>query len=180
MVEIATKHSVHALLALLLVSSPCATKQVMAADTTTYAKNLVYVELGGNDGFFSVGYDRYIIPNLLLKCGVGWSIQFRDTMVEGRNVFDYPPGFHVVPAYVFDLGKEAQCDAGAGLYHNLSIDNPEGIPFDDLRGRSLLTTLLGIRLSNAQGGFVFRFTLVGFSDLLAYRVLFGLDFGYRL
>ncbi len=173
-------NGIAAALVLVVVFTIGLTRLGVAADSTTRANNLIYIELGGNSGLFSVCYDRYILPQVFVKCGVGWSIQFRDTMVNGVNVYDYPPGAHILLAYVLDNREQVQFDAGAGLYHNLSIDHPEEIPFDDLRGRSLLTTLLGLRFSSPHGGFEFRFALVGFSDLLAYRVLFGLDFGYRL
>ncbi len=106
------------------------------------ADNIIYIEMFGNSGVFSLNYERMILDNLSVRLGGGYD-QYTHTSNSGSKD-DYLSGdLLVIVNYLFAINKNNYLEAGAGLF--MDIENTP-------------TFSVGYRYSPYSGGFFFKVT----------------------
>lgn len=144
------------------------------------AKNLVYLELLGNGGLYSVNYERMLTDDLSARLGFSYLTfgasassggeggSVRGTLVTAPVMLNYTVG---------GKNHRAEIGAGATLVYMSASASGSGVSSSGEGVAALGTGVVGYRYSPADGGFVFRagFTpLVGKGGFLPWG---GMSFG---
>jgi hypothetical protein len=128
------------------------------------AKNLVYVELLGNGGMYSVNYERMFGNVLSARIGGSYTT-FTTTDSKGGNLRGTLITAPVLVNYLAG-GQNHKFELGAGatiVYVSGSASDEKGVRSSGDGAGVLGTGVVGYRYSPADGGFVFR---VGFTPLV--------------
>ncbi|MGB3850438.1 MAG: hypothetical protein WA958_10765 [Tunicatimonas sp.] len=167
-----------ALLSFVLIT---ASSQCTYAQETTFsndfARNSVFLELGGNGLLYSLNYDHKFFDHASARIGAMFiSVSANDpTTVDGRvSVFLLP----LMANYLVGDGN-SRLELGGGLLvggvnADATIDN-EAI--DDVAGGAAFTANVGYRLQPRDGGFLFR---IGFTPVISsagFLPWAGISFG---
>lgn len=145
------------------------------------AKNLVYLELLGNGGLYSINYERMLTNDLSARLGFSYlSISASGTSSDGQtstakaSLVTAPAMFNYMVG-----GKNHKLEMGAGatlIYVSASASG--GAASASGEGVGVAGTgVVGYRYSPADGGFVFR---VGYTPLVGkggYMSWGGMSFG---
>ncbi len=147
-------------------------------DDGSFARNSVFVELGGNALLYSVNYDHKFFDHASARIGAMYfSVSADDpNSLNGRvSVFLAP----IMANYLVGDGN-SRLELGAGLVvagasGSGTVDNEQ---LDEFRGGGVgFTSTVGYRLQPRDGGFLFR---IGFTPIIApgtFIPWFGLSFG---
>lgn len=119
------------------------------------AKNAIFAELGGNGIALSLNYERFVIPNLAIRIGVG------------AGVYDFTIPF-MVNWYQGSTAKELELGIGLVLLPVWSGSFGE-------QGSTLVALTVGLRHQPTAGGLMMRLSLTPFYDPSQnkYKVLWG-------
>jgi hypothetical protein len=151
------------------------------------AKNSLYAELGGNSGWYSINYERFIMPDAAIRVGVSY-MSVTASAGTGMNSSSANATWATVPIMFNYLGLRAGSHAlelGGGV--NMMYFSGSAATFDATAMSSGVVPVgaatIGYRFSNPDGGFVFR---AGYTPLIflttEQKDIFhwgGMSFGYR-
>jgi hypothetical protein len=126
------------------------------------AKNLVYLELLGNGGVYSINYERMLTDDLSARLGFSYlsvstsagSASAKANLVTAPALLNYTVG-----------GRNHRAEVGAGatlVYVSASSEGGSGVGASGEGVAVLGTGVVGYRYAPADGGFVFR---AGFTPL---------------
>jgi hypothetical protein len=158
-----------------------------ATTTARPAENALYAELGGNSGWYSLNYERFLRPDMAVRVGLSY-MSVSATAGSGMDQASASATWATLPLMFEYLGVHAGSHAlelGAGV--NMMYFSGNAATFDATAMSSGVvpvgTATLGYRYSNPGGGFVFR---AGYTPLIfvttQQKEIFhwgGLSFGYR-
>lgn len=134
------------------------------------AKNAIYIDLAGPAVFYSVNYDRELIPDLSARIGISYISVGASAGGESAGV-----SYFAVPLTASYLGLGSRNNifevGGGGVY--MSVDG-DGLVEGGGGSAFLMTALAGYRHQPEDGGFVFR---VGLSPMIVLGANF-LPWGY--
>lgn len=160
---------------------PSASPDAKSSSTDRKAKNLVYLELLGNGGLYSINYERMLSNDLSARLGFSYfSISASGTSSDGSQA-SAKASLVTVPALFNYMvgGKNHKFEMGAGatlIYVSASASG--GAASASGQGVGVAGTgVAGYRYSPADGGFVFR---VGYTPLFGkggYQSWGGMSFG---
>lgn len=163
-----------------------ASQETTTVETTpdTLSKNAAYIELGGNAGFFSVNYERALIPQLWLRIGYGWMTRY----LEGPKYENYIEFQHesllMLYYYVpFFPRSNGGIEAGGGILYELGpeIGDAKAAPSYwfgfDTHAKTTGTAYFGFVLRQRDGGFWLRIGIVAFTNFLDLYGSFGIGLG---
>jgi hypothetical protein len=129
------------------------------------AKNLVYLELLGNGGLYSVNYERMLTDDLSARLGFSY-LTFGASASNGSDTSSVRGTLVTAPVLVnYTVGGEnhrAEFGAGATLVYMSASANGSGVSESGEGVAALATGVIGYRYSPKHGGFVFR---AGFTPL---------------
>jgi hypothetical protein len=154
------------LLGILILASP------VHAQNDPVAKNAFYFELGGNGIFYSINYDRIILPSLSARVGfASFTIPLTSPAISTTT-------FPILLNYLVGSGN-SRFELGAGIVF-VAFSGGE---FDFIRASAstaALTGVVGYRYQPVDGGLVFRagFTpfIVGHAGIVSGGVSLGYAF----
>lgn len=160
---------------------PSAAPEKQGQSTDRKAKNLVYLELLGNGGLYSINYERMLSNDLSARLGFSYfSISASASSSDGSqssakaSIVTAPALFNYMVG-----GKNHKLEMGAGatlIYVSASASG--GAASASGEGVGVAGTgVAGYRYSPADGGFVFR---VGYTPLFGkggYQSWGGMSFG---
>jgi hypothetical protein len=146
----------------------------------SYKPHLVFAELGGNAGLYSLNYDYKFADKWSVRIGGTWqrmtiteNVTGNQSAVERGSVIAFP----LLLNHLAGRGNHrVEIGFGAlGLYANSEIDG-----YFDVKGFAVqMTATLGYRYQPAQGGFNFRAGLTPFIPFSRSTSLWvGISFGY--
>jgi hypothetical protein len=126
------------------------------------AKNLVYLELLGNGGVYSINYERMLTDDLSARLGFSYlsvstsagDASAKANLVTAPALINYTVG-----------GRNHRAEVGAGatlVYVSASSEGGSGVGASGEGVAVLGTGVVGYRYAPADGGFVFR---AGFTPL---------------
>jgi hypothetical protein len=118
------------------------------------ATNVVFGELAGNGILLSMNYEKLVSNRLGLRLGVGSLYGFGTTVPLMIN---------------FYRGNRYRLETGAGLVFLPSWNND--VSFGSA-GSALITSTLGLRFQQADGGIIIRLSATPFYDLTTKRIRF--------
>jgi hypothetical protein len=182
------KHSAIGLVLLGLTSSAFAQENgAPALAQPTHAQNAIYAEIGGNSGWYSLNYERFIMPDAAIRVGVSY-MSVSATAGSGQNMGSANATWATLPLMFNYLGLHAGSHAlelGGGV--NMMYFSGSAATFDATAMSSGVIPVgaltVGYRFSNPEGGFVFR---AGYTPLIfvttEQKEIFhwgGMSFGYR-
>lgn len=124
-----------------------------------FAKNAVYLEIGGNGGAYSLNYERALSPKFLLRAGfASWS---SSQMFGGEKSITTIP---VMVNYLFGSGSH-KIEGGLGFM--LGSENHTGNEAWPKSKENIfaLTGTAGYRYQKPSGGIIFRAGLTPFLNL---------------
>ncbi len=162
----------------LLTHQAQAQEVIATNDDGSFARNSVFVELGGNALLYSVNYDHKFFDHASARIGAMYfSVSADDpNSLNGRvSVFLAP----IMANYLVGDGN-SRLELGAGLVvagasGSGTVENEQ---LDEFRGGGVgFTSTVGYRLQPRDGGFLFR---IGFTPIIApgtFIPWFGLSFG---
>jgi len=146
-----------------------ATPSASANDKPREAPNAIYLDLAGPGLFYSLNYDREIIPDLSARIGIsyfsiGASASAGDTSASAHFAYWAVP---ITASYLGIGSKSNMLELGGGpvIIHMSGSGDATFTPSDQKAGGSFSTTLLavtamaGYRHQPEDGGFVFRIGL---------------------
>ena len=151
-----------------------------ATSTDRKAKNLVYLELLGNGGLYSVNYERMLSNDLSARLGFSY-FSISASAGSGQEQSSAKASIVTAPALFNYMvgGKNHKLELGAGatlIYVSASASG--GAASASGEGVGVAGTgVAGYRYSPADGGFVFR---VGYTPLFGkggYQSWGGMSFG---
>jgi hypothetical protein len=169
------------------VSTAYAGDDLSATATAQPAQNALYAELGGNSGWYSLNYERFIRPDAAVRVGLSY-MSVTATAGSGTDQASANATWATLPLMFEYLGVHAGSHAlelGAGV--NMMYFSGTAATFDATAMSSGIvpvgTATIGYRYSNPDGGFVFR---AGYTPLIfvttEQKEIFhwgGMSFGYR-
>lgn len=151
------------------------------------APNALYAELGGNSGWYSLNFERYLRPDVAVRVGMSY-MSVTATAGSGTNQASSSASWATLPIMAEYLGVSSGSHAlelGAGI--NFMYFSGNASTFDSTAMSSGIvpvgTATIGYRYSSPTGGFVFR---AGYTPLFfvttEQKAVFhwgGMSFGYR-
>ena len=159
----------------------------LAAAPAPSANNALYVELGGNGGFYTVNYERFLRRDASVRVGLMY-MSISASAGSGMDSASANVTWTSIPLMFQYLGVAAGSHAlelGGGV--NMMYMSGNASTFDSTASSSGVipvgTATLGYRYSDPTGGFVFRagytplfFVTTEVKDIFHWG---GLSFGYR-
>lgn len=144
-----------------------------AIGPTEFARNSIFVELGGNGILYSFNYDRKFTNHVSGRIG-GMFATLKDENSDERI------GLLLVPTMVnYLIGSgSSRIELGLGLlwgYANGELDDVGSFSGFGLGGA---TSTIGYRLQPVDGGFNFRVALTPFVTSDGFQLWGGLGFGF--
>jgi hypothetical protein len=122
------------------------------------AKNAVHLELGGPGILYSVNYERFVLPKLSIRAGIGMFGLRENTTGDSIGVLAVP-----VTAQYF-LGKGAHhLELGLGIFTGGMWSDLNSYEKTETFGLIGGTATVGYRYQRPGGGFLFR---IAFTPLL--------------
>ncbi len=148
-----------------MVDRPIDNKPAKKDDKERKAKNLVYLELLGNGGLYSVNYERMLTNNLSARLGFSY-LSIGATSSNGTDTSSAKATLVTAPVLInYTVGSKnhrAEFGAGATLVYVSASASGGGLGESGEGAGVLGTGVVGYRYSPADGGFVFR---AGFTPL---------------
>jgi hypothetical protein len=168
-------------------STAYAQENGVTATSQPHAQNALYAELGGNSGWYSINYERFIMPDAAIRVGLSY-MSVSATAGSGGNSSSANATWATLPLMFNYLGLRAGSHAlelGGGV--NMMYFSGSAATFDATAMSSGVIPVgaltVGYRFSNPDGGFVFR---AGYTPLIfvttEQKEIFhwgGMSFGYR-
>jgi hypothetical protein len=159
----------------------------LAAAPAPSANNALYVELGGNGGFYTVNYERFLRKDASVRVGLMY-MSISASAGSGMDSSSAKVTWTSIPLMFQYLGVAAGSHAlelGGGV--NMMYMSGNASTFDATASASGVipvgTATLGYRYSDPSGGFIFRagYTPMFFVTTEVKEVFHwgGLSFGYR-
>jgi hypothetical protein len=151
------------------------------------AQNALYAELGGNSGWYSLNYERYLRPDAAIRVGFSY-MSITASAGTGMNNASASATWATLPIMFDYLGLSSgghTLELGAGV--NMMYFGGTSATFDATAMSSGVipvgTATIGYRYSAPSGGFVFRagYTPLFFVTTETKQVFHwgGMSFGYR-
>jgi hypothetical protein len=162
---------------------------LQAAPEQKFAKNVLYAEIAGNAGFYSINYEHFLRPDAAIRAGFMYmsmsatagSSSAKVTWAAVPVMFEYF-GVHS-GSHALELGL------GLSMNYLSGMSTSDGATAGAEGITPIGTATIGYRYSNPTGGFVFK---AGYTPLIAisapenagpdYSRVFhwgGMSFGYR-
>lgn len=140
---------------------------------TEFARNSIFVELGGNGILYSLNYDRKFANHVSGRIG-GMFATLKDENTDERI------GLLLLPTMVnYLIGSgSSRIELGLGPlwgYANGELDDVGSFSGFGLAG---VTSTVGYRLQPVDGGFNFRIALTPFATSDGFQLWGGLGFGF--
>lgn len=158
---------------ILLALSSLAHAQEDVIGPTEFARNSIFVELGGNGILYSLNYDRKFTDHVSGRIGgMGFSIE-SDNSTDRVGLLLFP----TMVNYLLGSGS-SRLELGAGLLWGIAGGELED--YGSLNGVGLagITSTIGYRLQPARGGFNFRIGLTPYISNGEFQFWGGLGFGF--
>lgn len=142
-----------------------------------YAKNAVYIELGGNGGLYSLNYERAFSPHVLVRIGfASWSVS---------EMFGGEKSITTIPVMINSLFGSGSHKIEGGIGVMLGSEQNTGNDAMPKSKESILalTGTAGYRYQKPSGGILFRagltpFINIGNSEYPDYNISGGASIGY--
>ena len=171
----------------LTTASASAGDDLSATTSAAPAQNALYAELGGNSGWYSLNYERFLKPDMAIRVGLSY-MSVTATAGSGMDSASANATWATLPVMFEYLGVHAGSHAlelGGGV--NFMYFSGSAATFDATAMSSGVipvgTATIGYRYSNPEGGFVFR---AGYTPLIfvttEQKEIFhwgGMSFDYR-
>lgn len=164
-----------------------ATPPGLTAQAPKSADNALYAELGGQGGFYTINYERFIRPDMGIRVGFG-AISVSATASDGMSTSTAGATFAAAPVMFDYLGIHSgnhALELGGGV-DMMYFSGDSTVPGGSAMASGLVpvpTATIGYRYSSPTGGFVFRagYTPLFFITTTQKSVMHwgGLSFGYR-
>lgn len=138
-----------------------------------FARNSIFIELGGNGILYSLNYDRKFTDHVSGRIGgMGFAVRDDDT--------DKRVGVLLFPTMVnYLLGNgSSRLELGAGLLWGFAAGEVESYGSFSGLGLAGVTTTVGYRLQPAKGGFNFRIGITPLITNEGFQPWGGLGFGF--
>lgn len=159
----------------------------LTAQAPRPAENAIYAELGGQGGFYTINYERFIRPDMGIRVGLG-AISISASASDGMSTTTAGATFAAAPVMFDYLGLHEGAHAlelGAGV-DLMYFGGTASAPGSSVMASGLTpvpTATIGYRYSSPTGGFVFRagYTPLFFVTTQQKSVTHwgGMSFGYR-
>lgn len=155
------------------------------------AKNAIYAELGGNGGFYTVNYERFLTEDVSIRAGLMY-MSISVSAGSGSSMASSSGTWITVPLLAEYTGIRAGAHAlnlGGGMDFMYFSGNAS--TFDATASSSGIlpaaTADIGYRYSKPSGGFIFKLTYTPMVFVTAETVSFkdkiqhwgGMSFGWR-
>lgn len=171
--------------------APVVVQQAPMQEKKSFAKNLIYGELAGNGGFYTINYERFFTEDASVRVGAMY-MSISVSAGSGQNMAESSGTWVTIPVLFEYTGIRSGSHAlnlGAGLdffYFSGSAGTFEATASSS--GMLPAATLdLGYRYGDPKGGFMFKAAYTPFAFVTAETQTFsqkvqhwaGLSFGYR-
>lgn len=140
-----------------LLTSEASAQETLSKDSDSFARNSIFLELGGNALFYSLNYDHKFFNHLSARVGGMY-------LGVGERGTDANVSLLLVPVMVNYLvgSGSSRLEIGAGITVGQAGGNLEGVGEFSEGGVGAFTSTIGYRLQPTDGGFLLR---VGFTPL---------------
>ena len=137
-----------------------------------FARNSIFLELGGNGVFYSLNYDHKIFNHFSARIGGMYAPWEDEISSQNASLLLVP----LMANYLVGNGS-SRLEVGAGLTFGNISGNLDGFDEFSEGGVAAFTSTVGYRLQPTNGGFLFRigYTPTFFSDGVLHFI--GLSLG---